>query len=323
MSWLLALVWNDEERRVRALWRVILHGLTLVVLAIVMSVLAKLLGLGSIGGLSARGTVIVALVVALGTFICGRGLDRRRLVDFGLELSPRWWADLGAGVVIGAISMALIFVVELGAGWLTIEARAVGGAPGQPFALALVDPFVVFIAVGFYEELLSRGYHLRNLAEGLRGLKLGVEIGPGAALVLATLLSASVFGMLHLGNHNASAISTINIGLAGCMLAAGLIWTGQLALPIGLHLGWNFCQGNVFGFAVSGNLVGPRVFAIEQGGDPLITGGAFGPEAGLIGLAAMLVALGLQALWTRVAHGQLRVHHELSAPGPAGPAGSA
>ena len=313
MTLLRALFWNEDERRLRALWRVILHGLALIILTIALAVLGASLGVSLPSGLSGPNMVIAAAIVGFGTWLCGRGLDRRRFVDFGLRSSPRWWADLGAGVAIGAVLMTLIFVVELQAGWLRVVDRNVSAAPDRAFAVAMIDPLVTFIAVGFYEELLSRGYHLRNLAEGLRGLKLGgAQVGPRLALVGATLVSASVFGLLHVGNDNASAISTINVALAGCMLAAGLLWTGQLALPIGLHLGWNFFQGNVFGFPVSGNPMDTRVFAIEQGGDPLITGGAFGPEAGVIGIVAMLVGLGLQALWVRAVHGELRMHGELS-----------
>ena len=301
----------------RALWRLLLHVVVLIILTIVLAFVGASLGIATPSGLSTPTMVAAATIVGVGTWLCGRGLDHRAFVEFGLAASRRWWVDLGAGVAIGAILMTLIFVVELQAGWLTIADRNVRAEPGQPFAVALLDPLVTFIAVGFYEELLSRGYHLRNLAEGLRGLKLGrAQVGPKLALILATLISASVFGLLHVGNDNASAISTINVGLAGCMLAAGLLWTGQLALPIGLHLGWNFFQGSVFGFPVSGNPMPARVFAIDQGGEALITGGAFGPEAGLIGIAAMLVGLGLQALWVRAVHGELRMHEDLSAGKP-------
>ena len=81
------------------------------------------------------------------------------------------------------------------------------------------------------------------------------------------------------------------------MLGLGLIWTGELGLSMGLHLSWNFCQGNVWGFAVSGNDAGPRVFAIQQTGDPIVTGGDFGPEAGLVGIAAMVIGAGLIFAW--------------------------
>jgi hypothetical protein len=93
-----------------------------------------------------------------------------------------------------------------------------------------------------------------------------------------------------------------------------VLLTGELALPIGLHISWNFFQGNVFGFPVSGNAMPTRVFAVEQGGDALLTGGAFGPEAGVIGLVAMLVGAGLIAAWVRITRGELHLQVALTRP---------
>jgi membrane protease YdiL (CAAX protease family) len=171
----------------------------------------------------------------------------------------------------------------------------------------------LFVGVGFYEELLFRGYHLRNYAEGL----CFAWLGPRGALVLATVLSSLVFGFVHAGNDNASMSSTLYIALAGCLLALGFIWTAELSLPIGLHLSWNLCQG-LFGFPVSGNDAGPRVFDIEQLGNPVITGGAFGPEAGLIGVVAMVVGAGLIAAWVRLTRGSLVLRVELAQWRPEG-----
>ncbi|PRP93523.1 CPBP family intramembrane glutamic endopeptidase [Enhygromyxa salina] len=311
MTWLLELLWNTDDQRPRALWRLVLHTITLIAIAWTLSAVTRGLGFVGPGGLSGGGAVLTAISVGLGTWLSGRLLDRRELSEFGLRPSRIWLADLCAGLGIGAALMGGIFVVELRAGWLTIEGYYVGAGPGQSFAVALIDPLVTFVAVAFYEELFSRGYHLRNLAEGLCFADRKF-MGPGTALLLATLLSASVFGLMHAGNANASVISTINVGLAGCMLALGLLWTGELALPIGLHLSWNFFQGNVFGFPVSGNAMGPRVFDVSQAGHPLVTGGAFGPEAGLIGIVAMLAGAGMLALWVRVTRGELRLWRELA-----------
>jgi membrane protease YdiL (CAAX protease family) len=310
MDQLRAIFWNREERRVRALWRLLVHGLALVVFGIMLGAVVSIAVPESAmsGALSwPIMAVMAALIVTAASALVGRTLDRRPFDSFGLRLSPRWWADFSAGAVIGAVLMGGIFVIELGAGWLTIEGTFVG-AEGQSFAIALTGPLVTFVAVGFYEELLFRGYHLRNLAEGL----CVPHIGPRGALVLATVLSSVAFGLAHANNDNASLISTVNVGLAGILLAIGLLWTAELALPIGLHLSWNFCQGNVFGFPVSGNDAGPRVFDVTQLGDPVITGGAFGPEAGVIGLAAMVVGVGLIAVWIRITRGSLAPRTELA-----------
>lgn len=297
----------------RALWRLLLHGVALVLLAILLSQLfGLLLSLFEVtpgGGLSAINMSFQLAIVLLATWLCARALDHRPLDAFGLRVSPRWWLDLAVGLAIGVVLMTGIFWFELEAGWLTIVDRNVG-PPERSFWLALCEPLAAFIAVGFYEELMSRGYHLRNLAEGLRSR----WIGPRAALLLATLISASAFGLLHAGNDNATAISSVNVGIAGIMLALGLLWTGELALPIGLHISWNFCQGNVFGFPVSGNPMRTRVFAIAQGGDPVLTGGAFGPEAGVVGLIAMVIGAGMIAAWVRLSRGELRLQLSLTRP---------
>ena len=301
--------WNDDERRVRALWRLLLHGVAMIVVGLVIGALAGLIGFVPSGGLSLD-SISLQLVIVLGaTWMCALWLDRRPIEGFGLHLSPRWWADFGVGLAIGWILMTGIFWFELEAGWLTIIDRNIG-PPDRSFWLALCEPLAAFIFVGFYEELMSRGYHLRNLAEGLHSK----WIGPRTAILLATLISSAVFGLLHATNANATAISTINVGLAGIMLALGVLLTGELALPIGLHITWNFFQGNVFGFPVSGNPMPTRVFAVVQGGDPLLTGGAFGPEAGIIGLVAMLVGAALICLWVRISRGSLQLQITLARP---------
>jgi hypothetical protein len=73
------------------------------------------------------------------------------------------------------------------------------------------------------------------------------------------------------------------------MLSIGFIYNGQAALSIGLHFTWNFFQGIIFGFPISGTLSAANLIQIKQKGNELLTGGSFGPEAGLVGLTAMLL----------------------------------
>ncbi|MCA1740534.1 MAG: CPBP family intramembrane metalloprotease, partial [Actinobacteria bacterium] len=151
----------------------------------------------------------------------------------------------------------------------------------------------------------------QNMAEGLNFPSLGSK----RAVLLAWVLSSAIFGLLHLANPNASLSSTVNITFAGLLLGAGYVLTGRLAIPIGLHIAWNFFQGNVFGFPVSGiGPIGATFISIEQGGPTLFTGGAFGPEAGLLDPAASLVGSLLIWLWVRARSGKADIQSSIAEP---------
>lgn len=249
------------------------------------------------------GILVGGIGVVVASFVAARWLDRRKISDLGLHLNPSWWLDLSFGLGLGVLLMGLIFAAEFNMGWISIVDRFYSGGR-EPFSLAILWPLGAFLLVGIYEEILSRGYHLVNLAEGFSGSALGERGG----LLLAWALSSAVFGALHAANPNASWISTLNIMLAGLFLGLGMLFTGELAVPIGLHISWNFAQGNLFGFPVSGTRFHEATFyQIEQHGPDIWTGGAFGPEAGLIGILAILLGSLLTLAWLRWRHGELRL----------------
>jgi hypothetical protein len=324
--------YNHEQKRLRALWRILIQGglflVGLTLISTVLGVIAMLIMsasgqadldlllnqdalmdvMMSLGGgwFFALNGVATVVVIILTFLLAGWLLDRRKFVDFGFHFSRQWWLDLGFGLGLGAILMLLIFVIELAAGWITIEDTF--HSIGNSFLSGWLAALVGFIAVGIYEEMLSRGYHLRNLAEGLNWGILGKRGGLWAGY----LISSSVFGLLHAANPNSSWISTLNLILSGLFLGLGFVLTGELAIPIGLHITWNFFQGNVFGFPVSGSKSGTSIISILQGGPDLLTGGAFGPEAGLVGIFAFLVGSILTVLYVRKTRGEVRMHTELA-----------
>ncbi|PKO07192.1 MAG: CPBP family intramembrane metalloprotease domain-containing protein [Chloroflexi bacterium HGW-Chloroflexi-3] len=324
--------YNKEQRRIRALWRILIQGglflLGLTLISTVLGVIAMLImaatgqadlelllnqealmgALMSLGGgwffaLIGVGTVVVIVLTFL---LAGWLLDRRKFTEFGFHFSRQWWLDLGFGLVLGAVLMMMIFLIELAAGWITIAGTM--RTSGSSFLSGWLAMLVGFICVGIYEEMLFRGYHLRNIVEGLNWKKLG----PRSALWIGYILSSSIFGLAHATNPNATWISTLNLVLAGLFLGLGFVLTGELAIPIGLHITWNFFQGNIFGFPVSGSRSGTSLISIQQGGPDLLTGGAFGPEAGLVGILAILVGSALTILYVRKTRGEVRLRTELA-----------
>ena len=248
------------------------------------------------------------LAAVASVWVAGRSLDGRPFSGFGLRFNRAWWSDLGFGLLLGASLISGIFLFGLAAGWVTV-AGSFEGVEGRSFFPAILVPVVLFVCVGFYEELVSRGYQLTNLAEGLDL----PGIGPNGAILLAWVLSSSFFGLIHLSNPNATILSTLNIALAGLMLGFGYVLTGELAIPIGLHVTWNFFQGNVYGFPVSGrDPAGATFLTTEQTGPDLLTGGPFGPEGGLLAPAAMVLGLVLISLRIRRRTGKLSLHTPLA-----------
>jgi hypothetical protein len=116
------------------------------------------------------------------------------------------------------------------------------------------------------------------------------------------LISSILFALGHLGNPHVAWNAILGLALSGAFLAYGYLRTRQLWLPIGLHIGWNFFEGSVFGFQVSGLENFPRLIVQTVHGPELFTGGAFGPEAGLVLLPGL--ALGVILIYTFTLHRQ-------------------
>ena len=148
--------------------------------------------------------------------------------------------------------------------------------------VALAKPLFMFLIVAVGEEVLFRGIVFRMLDE---------RWGTWVALIV----SALIFGFVHITNDNATVWSSVAIAVeAGLLLGAAYKWAGNLWLPIGIHWAWNFFQGPVFGFAVSGNQTQSLIKPLIDG--PVwMTGGTFGAEASVpafvLGLAVAVLFL--------------------------------
>jgi uncharacterized protein len=315
MTKLLLPFWNAGEGRIRSFWRLLAQIilflailLFLVFAAYIAEIFIKEFHSPQITYKTMKRVIenlaeLIATVLSLA--IAGRWLDRRPFCDFGFHFSRRWWADFAFGLTLGAILMIAIFLFELAVGWVSITGVFVSHGN---FTISILVWALIFVSVGIQEELLSRGYQLRNIAEGLNWR----FIRPRTAIVISCIISSLIFGALHLANPHTSIISTANLAIAGLSIALGFILTGELAIPIGMHISWNFFQGNVFGFPVSGMAINSTFIAIRQGGPGAITGGEFGPEAGVIGLGATIIESVLIVAWVRWRYGHVAIDDRLA-----------
>lgn len=292
---------NHQEKRLRAGWRLLIQ------IAAFFAVLMLSAGVRSNIHNTALAPLAGALVYLFGglafSAAMARFIDKRKFADFGFHMRREWWVDLAFGLGVGALMLSGVCLAMNAAGWITVKNEA-ATTMGVPIVLAFTIKLVTMCAVGLNEELSFRGYQLRNLSEGLSSL------GARRAIVLATLISAVCFGVLHFvnelaGGANTTVIATLNLMLAGLMFAIPFLMTGELAVPIGIHIAWNFFEGTVYGFAVSGTPATTHLFSITEHGPEIWTGGAYGPEGGLICTVWMAMGVLLSLLWVRGRRGKL------------------
>jgi membrane protease YdiL (CAAX protease family) len=235
-------------------------------------------------------SLVIELVVTLGlVYLFRRFLDKKsfRSLGFqqpqiemygGCQLSRGWWHDWLGGFAVSLAAWGAIFALALVFGAVTITGWRVDA---RLLALGLVSN----LFVGLVEETETRGYVMQNLAEGVR-------VWP------AVLISSAYFAVLHLLNPGAGLGSLLGIFVAGVVLALGYYATGRLWFSMGMHTAWNFAEGPLFGFRVSGLDLG-GVFQLRESGPDWLMGGNFGPEAGALAIGVQLVLIAVLYAWTR------------------------
>lgn len=233
--------------------------------------------------LGAEGTRLV-LVLAL-VWVFRRFVDRKSFRSLGFETPDGWWRELLAGFLLIVVAWGLIFTLSLTFGAATITGLTWDAGDWAPLLQTLVVGLALNFMVGIAEETDARGYILQNLAEGIR-------FWPAA------IVSSAYFGLLHLLNPGAGVASTLGIFFAGLLLAFGYYVTGRLWFPIGMHAAWNFAEGPIFGFLVSGIRMG-GLFQVRVLGPDWLMGGSFGPEAGALAVVVEIVLIGVLYLWAR------------------------
>ncbi len=263
----------DADHHLRSGWRVLLFFLSVIVLYYLSAVLAKLSRVVP----EQSFLFLFYIVVLASTFLLLRFIDRRRLSSVGFPYHGKIWKEMLLGFLIGALMVGIVGGIELGVGAIKLNLRSNFSVPLliQNFGLSFL--FFGYFAMG--EELIFRGYPYQALIEGMGSLS-------------ATVLMSVIFGLLHLMNNpNATGFSTFNTVLAGAWLGIAYLKTRTLYFPFGLHFSWNFVQSFILSLPVSGLLTNRTIFVPTDYGPDWLTGGRYGPEAGVGTTAIMVVAI--------------------------------
>jgi uncharacterized protein len=211
-------------------------------------------------------TAMVLLLVHMAYVNYVHLIEKRQVA----ELAPnRCVTDTAKGVLLGVVIGGLVF----GFLWILRCLEIVGTGTWR----VLLPALLAAVTAGYWEELVFRGIVFRIVEESL-----------GTWLTLA--LSAVIFGLLHLKNPNASITGALAIAFTGgIVLGAAYVLARSLWVPIGAHVAWNFIQGGVFGAPVSGKVVTGGLLLTHLSGNPLLSGGSFGPEASVIAVVVGVV----------------------------------
>lgn len=199
--------------------------------------------------------------------------DKRKLSDIGFTNIKSSWKDLCIGLLMGAISFTIVAIILL----LTnsVELSNIFSQPN--FSSALITQLIIFIFVGINEELFSRGYCMTVLKQTKKSW-------------IPVVVSSVIFALMHSMNEGISLLAYINLFLFGIVMAYLVIKTKNIWMCIGYHITWNYFQGNIFGFLVSGNTT-DSIYSIKTVNPNLINGGSFGPEGGFIVTALLIVTI--------------------------------
>jgi membrane protease YdiL (CAAX protease family) len=188
----------------------------------------------------------------------------------------------GTGLALGAVPAVLAMAIAApvgGAGW-SLDGGSFGGWAGAIGGLALI-----LIPAAFSEELIFRGVGF-------------VALGRGFGVVPAAVVLSALFAAAHVGNPNVTTLGLVNVGLAGVWLSAAFWLPGGIWTATGTHLGWNLTLA-ALGAPVSGLAFTLPMLDYATGGPGWLTGGAFGPEGGVIATVVVGGATVVLMRWTR------------------------
>ena len=217
-------------------------------------------------------------------------IEKNSLSTLGF-VKKNWLKYLGWGILISLLQMGVIALVYQVGGIGTFELNELSLEP----ILFILGLFPFWLLQGGTEEVATRGWLLTRIAARTN-------------LPLAIAISSSLFGILHMGNAGVTFLSVLNIILDGVLAGLLFIYTDSIWLVVAQHGTWNYVQGNLLGFQVSGTGADASIFSFTMGDGPdWLTGGEFGAEGSIITTLVLLLSV---VMVYRLGERREKVDHE-------------
>jgi uncharacterized protein len=229
----------------------------------------------------------VILVAGLVSWILSR-IERRRIGVYGIGRNRL--RDFLPGAFWGLATLSLLVGVLRATHVLVFDARVLTGSAIFSFGAKWL---LAFLLVGLSEEYLTRGYLQYTLTRGF--FTMAERISPAHARALAfwaaAICMSLVFGAGHLANPGETAVGITAVFLAGLVFTYTLWHTGSLWWAIGFHMAWDWAQSFLYGVPDSGLVSAGHLFNTHPTGNPLLSGGATGPEGSIFVLPTLLLVM--------------------------------
>lgn len=284
---------NTKEKKLKAGWRILLFLLIFFTFSSIIFIVKPLFGTITKRAFLEDYSLIIVAILALGAtvsvYLSRKFWDKRPFISLGLNWNKQTIKDLVFGFILSGLMAAVFFLVILSFGLLEFN-----GFNFQETSINNSFDFVQFmsimtfgsmglmllehILVGYWEELVFRGYIFQNIVEGL-------------GIITAVIVSCFIYGLIHYANPNATVLSSIIIIGFGFLRIYGYLGTKMLWLSMGMHIGWNFFQGPIFGFAASGHKKATLLQHSFLSDSQYLTGGEFGPEGSVFVIPILILAI--------------------------------
>lgn len=216
--------------------------------------------------------IMQEIAIIIITITIWKLLKNKSIKFIGLTNIKLCYKDLILGLVMGSLSMVIVFLITITIG----ECRLIYSILNPVLSTFIISDLILFILVGFAEEIFCRGFIVTMLNQKLNTFA-------------AYIISSLIFSTMHILNPNITVLSLVNIFLVGLLFCYMRFKFENIWMSIGYHITWNYFEGTVFGFEVSG-IPQESIYKTQYIQPNIINGGLFGPEGGLAVTIVIILA---------------------------------